>query len=150
MKKVLSVLLTVLVIALSFTFVAGAVECTCKDHTNSADGCHCCVYCPNLDTYYLTSCVKNADGSLKTNDNGEAEFCCTACNGIRPCHCGCDCCPENGEDSAEGPDQLLTDDQQQQVIDGFQSVLGRIREFFDKLFDAIFEFLRFDEIMGNN
>lgn len=150
MKKVLSVLLTILVIALSFTFIAGAEECNCKDHTNGSEKCHCCVYCPNLDTYYLTSCVKNPDGSLKLNENGEVEFCCTDCDGMRFCNCKCDCCMLENDDTATGPDQILDENQQQQVIDGFQKILGRIREFFDKLFDAIFEFLRFDEIMGNN
>lgn len=172
MKKALSVLLTVLVIALSFTFIVGAEAevypvCECRDHTNSADGCHCCVYCDNLDTYYLTPCVKKADGSLDdyyveeeyvNEETGEVtiknrrvvEFCCTDCDGIAPSSCTCGNCDPETDESVKGPDQILDENQQQQVIDGFQSVLGRIREFFDKLFNAIFEFLRFDEIMGNN
>ncbi|MBE6776464.1 MAG: hypothetical protein E7543_09845 [Ruminococcaceae bacterium] len=171
MKKVLSVLLAVLVVSLSFAFVVGAEEavvypvCECKDHTNAAEGCHCCVYCDNLDYGYLTHCVKKADGSLneyyvlekyvdeltgtETYKNRRViEFCCTDCDGIVPSSCSCGKCEPDTDDSVKAPDQLLTEDQQQQVIDGFQSVLGRIRDFFDKLFNAIFEFLRFDEIMG--
>ncbi len=151
MKKTLSILLTVLIIALSFTFIAGAEDCNCKDHTNDEKGCHCCVYCPNLDTYYLTSCVKNDDGSLKLNENGTVDFCCAECTGIAPCACTtCDCCKYENDDTVTGPDQIFDEEQQEQIIDGFQNILGRIRDFFDKLFDAIFEFLRFDEIMGNN
>ena len=148
MKKTLSILMSILIIALSFTFLAGAAGCDCKTHTDSEEGCHCCFACDNLDEGYVTSCIKDAprkeDGSYDT-----AKRCCNECRGLIPCGCGCDCCAAdaNGENTNNG--QILTPDQQEQVVDGFQSVLGRIREFFDKLFNAIFEFLRFDEIMGN-
>ncbi|MBQ3136295.1 MAG: hypothetical protein IJB74_02315 [Clostridia bacterium] len=148
MKKTLSILMSILILALSFTFLAGAAGCDCKTHTNSAEGCHCCFDCNNLDVHYITSCIKDAavDGEYDYNKR-----CCNECTGLIPCNCGCDCCAPDangGNNTGNGP--ILTPDQQEEVIDGFQNVLSRIREFFDKLFNAIFEFLRFDEIMGNN
>lgn len=139
MKKILSILMSILIIVLSFTVMASAAGHPCKDHIVDPEiGCHCCIDCPNLDEDYVTSCIK------------DGKRCCVDCRGVIPCDCGCPCCAtdaDNGETSGNG--QILTPDQQEQVIDGFQGVLARIREFFDKLFDMIFEFLRFDEIMGN-
>ncbi len=151
MKKALSILMSILIIALSFTFIAGAVdacpECLSKEH--KAEKCGCCFYCPNLDTALLVPCLREGNG-VKL-ENGEVAFCCHECDGWYPCDCDCECCPKSASDfENSNNNQILTPEQQEQVIDGFQSVLARIREFFDKLFDAIFEFLRFDEIMGNN
>ncbi len=149
MKKTLSILMSILIIALSFTFVASAAGCGCKDHTNSAEGCHCCLDCNNLDEHYISSCIKDAP---RTED-GKYDFsqrCCNECTGVLPCACGCDCCALSDEDieNMGGQDQILTPEQQEAVVSTFQKVLARIREFFDNLFNAIFEFLRFDEIMG--
>ncbi len=157
MKKTLSILMSILIIALSFVFVVGAegaevdTRCKCLDHKpNPANSCTCCRYCNNVDESWLTTCAKKYDA--QGNRIKEAS-CCTECKGIIPCGCDCPCCPSDSD--ADSPNAgnggaILTPGQQEEVVDGFQGVLGRIRAFFDKLFNAIFEFLRFDEIMGNN
>ena len=157
MKKTLSILMSVLIIALSLSMVSSAAlyECDCEDHV--AENCKCCVYCPNLDTHYLTSCVVNPDGTLKYKNpeapEGEREvaFCCGRCTGIIPCKCGCSCCTLSEEDIENmNPDQIFDENQQEQIITGFQKVLNRFREFFDNFFEMIFEFLRIDDILGGN
>ncbi|MBR5437826.1 MAG: hypothetical protein IKV21_02800 [Clostridia bacterium] len=147
MKKVISVLMSILIVALSFSFVvaAEAPKCECTDHNFSGE-CRCCVYCENLPATALRTCVMNADGTLKKNEDGVVETCCKECNGLTNCTCTCGCCPANG--SSEESGELLNPEQQEAVISTFQGVLARVREFFDKIFNAIFEFLRFDEIMG--
>ncbi len=148
MKKVLSILMSILIIALSLTLIAGAAGCDCKDHTDAASGCHCCINCDNFDVHYATSCVKKVDGNGNVVIDGSTR-CCIECTGIIPCDCGCDCCAPDADNDSSAPDPILTPDQQEQVVSGFQKVLARIREFFDNFFNTIFEFLRFDEIMGN-
>ncbi len=149
MKKTLSILMTILIIALSFTFVASAA-CECREHKASpANSCHCCIDCDNFDEHWASSCVKKTDAEGKIVIDKESR-CCIHCTGLLDCSCGCECCVAGDGNNSSAPGQILTPEQQDQVVDTFQNVLGRIREFFDKLFDAIFEFLRFDEIMGNN
>lgn len=144
MKKALSILMAILVLSMSFVVSVSAADpvCTCEDHKAGTDkSCYCCIYCDNLDRDQLTSCGKDADGT--------EVLCCNECSGIYPCTCGCPCCTLTDaeiEDSKNDP--ILNEEQQQEVIDTFQRVLRQISDFFDKLFDAIFEFLRFDEIMG--
>lgn len=143
MKKALSILLALLVLSMTFIFSVGAADaaCGCLDHTDSAEGCSCCLECDNLDRDQLTSCAKDADGT--------ETLCCMSCSGIFPCKCGCACCALSDKEQEDpGFDPILDEDQQEEVISAFQRVLRQISDFFDKLFDAIFEFLRFDEIMG--
>lgn len=150
MKKTLSILMSILTIVLSLTFLAGAAGCDCKDHTNAATGCHCCIDCDNLDEHYITSCIKD---KAKNGEYNYDDRCCHECTGLIPCTCGCPCCALSDEDLenlGNGNGQIFTPDQQEQIVTGFQKVMLRIREFFDTFFDVIFEFLRFDEIMGNN
>ncbi len=157
MKKTLSILMSVLIIALSFTMVSSAAlyKCDCTDHV--AKDCKCCIYCPNLDKHYLTSCAVNPDGTLKyanpeaPEEERYVELCCKKCTGIIPCSCGCSCCTLSEEDIENmNPDQIFNEQQQEQIVDTFQKVLGRIREFFDDFFDTLFELLRLDEILGRN
>ena len=149
MKKVLSILMSVLIIALSFAVMASAA-CDCSGHKDSpVNSCSCCIDCDNIDTHKLASCVStiNVDGKFVV-DTSKAK-CCTQCTGFTTCTCPCNCCVGDKTGNT-APDQILDEGQQKDVIDTFQKVLGRVREFFDNLFDMIFEFLRFDEIMGNN
>ncbi len=157
MKKTLSILMSVLILALSFTMVssAAAYKCECVDHV--AKDCKCCIYCPNLDNHYLTSCAVNSDGTLKyanpeaPEEERYVELCCKKCTGIIPCDCGCSCCTLSEEDIENmNPDQIFDENQQEQIITGFQKVLGRLRTFFDDFFEMVFEFLRLDEILGRN
>lgn len=158
MKKTLSILMSVLILALSLAMVSSAAaKCECDIEEHPAGKCTCCIYCEELDVHYLTSCAVNPDGTLKyynpeaPEEERYVELCCGDCKGIIPCDCKCSCCTLS-EDDVEDlvPDQIFDDNQQQQIIGTFQKILNRFREFFDNFFDMLFEFLRFDEIMGGN
>ena len=159
MKKVISVILTVLMIFSAMATVAFAAnevpgpqgECGCADHTIASEGCHCCVLCPNIDKSYLTSCAKNTSAT----GTYDGSLCCYACTGIFPCDCGCACCDPNNASDKKDPvigdiDDIWTEDAQEDFVDGFQKILKRISDAFDEFFNMIFEFLRLDEILGNN
>ncbi len=149
MKKALSILMSVLIIALSFTFVASAA-CDCKEHKDApVNSCSCCIECDNIDTHALASCVKTVKVGDKYVIDESVPACCIYCTGFTTCTCACDCCVGDKDGNA-APDQIFDENQQETIIETFQKVLGRVREFFDKFFDAIFEFLRFDQIMGDN
>lgn len=175
MKKLLSVLLALVMLFGCFSMVASAAvtngewvpvskdidgkdiyqyklygECTCEnaDHFN-AEKCHCCVFCPNLDDSYLTKCA------TENNENGETGFdgtvCCEECTGIWPCNCPCACCGEKDQDLEDNKNNIgdIWDEQDQQdFISAFQAILKKISDAFDKFFDAIFAFLRIDEVLG--
>lgn len=146
MKKALSVFLAVLMILSSLAvgfgvFAADSAKCDkCgKDCTKVPGTCHCCAACDYIDETYLTSCVKDADGHFNGN------FCCSKCTGIWPCSCGCSCC-DNFVDKDDDNGPILTPEQQETFINGFRAVLKKVSDVFDKIFDAIFEFLRIGEL----
>lgn len=159
MKKILSVLLAVLMLAATFTcacvvFADDGDEytCTCENCLKNAD-CKCCIYC-NYSQKIL-SCVQKHGGA-----NGEAIYCCEGCSGFLGCRCGedpelcnCDACKaanQTGEDPYSGQTQLIDSDTQKTIIKIFRSVLDKVAEVFDKLFDAVNEFLRLDDFFGRN
>ena len=122
--------------------------CTCDDHVSGAP-CHCCVFCPNLDNSYLTTCAK------ENNKNNEVGFdgtvCCESCTGLWGCNCKCACCGEkdqNLDDNKNNIDDIWGEEEQEEFVNGFQAILKRISDAFDKFFDAIFAFLRLDEVLG--
>lgn len=147
MKKALSVFLAVVMIltslAVSFSAFAWSPSpvpiCGCEDHV--AGKCHCCAYCPNLDETYLTSCAKDASGHFS------GSFCCANCTGIWPCDCGCDCCASQDEPIDSNGDPIFDENQQEQIVDGFQKILKIVSDAFDKFFNAIFEFLRIFDVL---
>lgn len=151
MKKALSVFLAVVMMLSVFGACFGAfadyerpvAQCTCKNH-NPNGPCHCCVYCPNLDKTYQTSCVKDVvdeEGNVVAKS-----FCCSKCTGIFPCSCGCECC-NNFEDKDDNNDKpIFNEDQQEQIVNGFQAVLKKVADVFDMLFKAIFDFLRIGDL----
>ena len=145
MKKTLAVILSVLMILSSFSLGIGVFAedrqkvCTCEDCTKIENGCHCCVYCPYLDKTYLTSCVQDEKGNFVES------FCCGECTGIWPCHCGHPCCDPN-EDPGKGDGPIFTPSEQEDIVRIFQNIIGKIAAVFDKLFDALFEFLRLGEL----
>lgn len=150
MKKVVSVLLAALMLMSCFGMVSFATvekegKCTCDGNHNPNASCSCCLFCPNLDAGKVTSCAK---GSL----NSDVKIvCCYECTGIKGCTCGCECCKTADEDinSDNGTlDDLITDEDKDNFVDGFQSILKTLSDFFDMVFDAIFEFLRIDEVLG--
>lgn len=126
--------------------------CTCEnaDHFNG-EKCHCCVFCPNLDDSYLTKCA------IENNENGETGFdgtvCCEECTGIWPCNCKCSCCGEKDQDLDDNNnniDDIWDEQDQENFVNGFQAILKKISDAFDRFFDAIFAFLRLDEVLGRN
>ncbi len=142
MKKVISVFLAALMLmaCMSVAGVAADYECTCAEGVHVSEGlCDCCVYCPNPDKGAWNTCYR---------DNGA--FCCEDCDGIRPCGCECVCCTVNEDiDGDKGNlDDYITEQDKEQFVDGFQAILKKISDFFDMVFDAIFEFLRIDEVLG--
>ncbi len=148
MKKVISIILSLIMIASVFALPVGAVtvsatECTCEDHT-ADEPCHCCLYCDNFDNKYRTTCAK-------LEEDGTYSVCCADCSGIFPCECDCPCCGKNAEGTPEnnGNAPVLTPDQQEEVISSFQAVMKKIVEFFNEFFNYIFEFLKFADIMGS-
>lgn len=177
MKKSISVLLALIMLFSCFSMVASAAyyegemvavgydvdgsvihqyrvtsDCTCENaaHLNSEE-CHCCVKCPNLDISYLTKCA------TENNEDGEIGFdgsvCCEDCTGIWGCNCKCACCGEKDQDLEDNNHNIgdIWDEQDQQdFISSFQAILKKISDAFDKFFDAIFAFLRIDEVLGNN
>lgn len=165
MKKTLSVILALIMLMSSFVTAFAAEdttaaedigdigtykECVCDDCTK-ADGCICCVFCPYLNEDYILQCVKVVDGP-----EGERHIvkCCANCTGLFPCDCGtksdCGCATCDGKsievDDGLG-DPLLTPEQQEEFVTGFQKIIKIIADAFTKFFDAIFEFLRIDEVL---
>ncbi len=174
MKKSLSILVAIVMLFSCFAMTASAAitgremvavdedingyiyqyklygDCTCTDAAHfDGEACHCCVFCPNLDDSYLTKCA------TENNEPGETGFdgtvCCEECEGIWPCNCKCACCSDKNqdlEDNKNNIDDYWGEEQQEDFVNGFQAILKRISDAFDKFFDAIFEFLRLDEILG--
>lgn len=151
MKKALSIILSLIMIAAVFALPASAedavvipaAECNCEDHVASG-ACHCCIYCENLDLKYRTSCVKELE-------DGTYSVCCAACDGIFPCECFCPCCDKSAEGNPEasGNTPVLTPEQQEEVITSFQGIMQKIVEIFNEFFNYLFEFLKLSDIMGS-
>ncbi len=160
MRKIISLILAVLML---FSVMAVSVsaaekeECGCSDHIAGA-GCHCCLYCPEITWGYVTPCAYEYVGGKYQLKN---EFCCSDCRGVLDnnyqCGCNCSCCvvnPDNTIGTSKAPiggifEKLWDEEAQQDFVNGFQAVLARISAVFDRIFDAIFEFLRLDEVLGN-
>lgn len=151
MKKIIAVLLSALMIfsvmGVAYAAEIQEVEVTgqCTHEHKDAAPCHCCLFCPNIDISYLTTCAKNQGDGMKY----DGSLCCAECTGIFPCNCGCSCCAESQDKDDDGNklDDLITDADKDSFVAGFQSILKVISDWFDKIFDAIFEFLRFDEVV---
>lgn len=164
MKKIISVLLAVLMIFSSMAMLASATEitddestavdrfgvCTCADHKDDIECC-CCIHCETTNDNFRTSC---AIPQYDANGNKYYKVCCKDCVGVYPCDCGCVCCSDRNEDIGNKNDSnvgdYITDADKENFVDGFQAILKRISDFFDMLFNTIFEFLRIDEVLGGN
>ena len=158
MKRIMSILLVALMLMSCLVCTLGVFAeeanytCTCADCKKTPD-CRCCIYCNY--TAKRMSCVATHGGA-----NGEAVYCCSRCTGFLGCTCGdnvelCDCeaCKlenQNGQDPYSGNTQIVDSDTQKTIIEIFQNVLSKISGVFDKLFDAIFEFLRIGDFNQNN
>ena len=126
-------------------------ECKCSECTKTA-GCICCVFCPYLNEAYVLSCAEVVVGS-----NGEKRvvLCCENCKGVFPCECGvkasdCSCviCDGKSKEANESEkDPLLSEEQQKDFVTAFQKIIKVLENAFNKFFDAIFEFLRIEEVV---
>lgn len=150
MKKALSLFLAVLML---FSVCASSMsvfaedevamgECACADCTRIMNGCHCCAACPYIDASYLLACAKDNEGHYK------GSTCCGECSGIWPCGCSCSCCQDKSEDPNPDSDPLIPANVRTTIIEAFQNAIQKVSAVFDKIFDAIFEFLRIDGILG--
>lgn len=158
MRKIISVVLVALMLFSVMAFSASAVVgCNCgSDHVDSYD-CLCCVYCPNLSEARIVSCAKK-------NEAGEYTFCCVDCqgfigaNGKCGCKKACECCVLN-EDGVVGGgsntgvfgdtiEDVWGEKQQNNFVESFQAILKKISDAFDRFFNAIFEFLKIDNVPG--
>lgn len=159
MRKIISVVLAALML---FSVMAISVSaegaCTCGPEHVGGHDCLCCVYCPDLPQGRIVSCAKK-------NADGEYEFCCKDCQGFvgadGKCGCKAECtCCVLAEDGTIGGgtgdiggiggslDEVWGEEQQNSFIEGFQAILKKISDAFDRFFNAIFEFLRIDNVPG--
>lgn len=161
MRKIISVILAVLMLFSVMAVSASAAMGVCKCDDHKADTtCHCCINCPENPSFgYVTPCHK-------TMVNGKYElvetFCCDDCKGFIDndfkCGCNCDCCKLNADGTIGSSglaiggvwEEVWDEEAQEEFVTGFQAVLKRISDVFDKIFNAIFEFLRLDEVLGRN
>ena len=151
MRKIISVLLVALMLFSVVAVSASAADgCDCTNHVEDMD-CRCCINCTELDKSMIMSCAKDANGNVT------GKTCCTACKGFLQknagCGCSCSCCGDansstNNSGGALGG--IVTDKDKQNFVDIFQSILGKISAAFDNFFNAIFEFLKLDEVLGRN
>lgn len=141
MKKVISVFLAALMLMSCFavaSFAAPVCDCGIGDHKTTGY-CTCCPFCPNVDHSYILDCV-----DLETG-----EMCCDKCSGMATGDCGCDCSTcTTGSSENYKPEDIITPEQQENFIDAFQQFIKKISDFFDELFDKIFEFLKIDDVIG--
>lgn len=175
MKKALSVILAMILLMSCFATAFAADEeivlddssyayneCKCENckykdckdaNCSHAKDCNCCIYCSHLDeSLIIKQCVNYY---YDENGNRWVNKCCANCRGIWPCDCGtntmCGCKTCNGDsidkDTGDG-EPILTPEQQEQVVDGFQKVIKIVSDVFNQIFEAIFKFLRIDEILG--
>ena len=152
MKKIISVLLAVLMIfsvmAVSASAADGAM-CNCGNHNfDNPTNCYCCINCPTIPENHRFTCTRVEGTTYVT--------CCPKCPGyfgatytVCTCNCGCNACGENASTNGDSSilDGVVSDKDKENFVDGFQAILKKISDVFDRFFNAIFEFLRIDEIL---
>ena len=146
MKKSLSILLAVLLVfaTLAVGFAAFAESddpSVCrgncgKPHSATPSSCTCCLNCQNLDMSKVSACAKDADGVKKDG------FCCANCTGFYDCTCGktCKCkfCQGTGDAEETELKPVIPETTQNYIKDLFQSIIHKISEVFDRMFEVAF------------
>lgn len=132
------------------TVIEGQCTCNAGQHKDKGD---CCIYCPNLDHSLVKSCVTWVTNPDNPEGKKLAAACCVDCTGLVGCRCNCGCaaCAKDSVDVDEGDSTLgefWGPTEQENFINGFQAILKKISDAFDAFFDAIFKFLRIDEVIG--
>lgn len=127
-------------------------SCRCHGDGSHTGDCNCCVLCPNIPASKLSNCARSTEPIGIGNSAFDGYLCCTECTGMWGCNCGCACCglDHDQKDNENTLGDIWGEEEQENFIDAFQSVLKRISDAFDKFFDAIFAFLRLDEVLGRN
>lgn len=150
MKKLTAIILAVLMLFSAMSVMASAIEiqevevtgnCTHHKLNDAVYGCTCCIFCPGFDVSLLTACAKNQTNNTKY----DGSLCCYECTGIYPCDCGCECCGQIEED--EGYLPIIDENDRENFVSAFQAFLKKVSDWFDMVFNAIFEFLRLDEVL---
>ena len=179
MKKIISVLLSVVLAFSCMALTASALEFadepvnagdvdnanmpvlqykvlgTCDHHFGDepfTGACDCCVLCPNVDASELTDCARGTEPIGIGDSLFDGYLCCTECTGMWGCDCGCACCglDHDQKDNENTLGDIWGEEEQKNFVNGFQAILKTISDAFDKFFDAIFAFLRLDEVLGRN
>ena len=140
-------------------------------------GCDCCEKCPNyikngvavnigeysgcfVDSYFDIDTM-NADGSLAHKGDLTTHYywkakCCGLCTGKSGCKCnntedldacGCPYCKYKPDHTDEKIEEGL-EKGRQGYIKGIQTALKSMRDVMYELFDALFKFLRLDDVIG--
>lgn len=151
---------------------------SCSNPCTGVFGCTCCSDCPgHLDEngnatnvagylecrygYYLDADVKDSKGNLVHQGDNKMHYywkakCCDDCTGKAGCKCNCEDasgvkCPycmndedDNLNDKVEGGIHAA----QNGFINGIQTALTSVRDVMYELFDALFKFLRLEDILG--
>lgn len=150
----------------------------CNNPCTGEFGCTCCELCPgHIDEngnatntsgylpchydFYLDVDILDADGNIIHKGDQTTHYywkakCCDACTGKVGCKCDCKKgrepnCPYCIDDTKDDVGDKIEDGihkGQLGYINGIQKALTSMRDVMYKLFDALFKFLRLDEILG--
>ena len=150
MKKTLAILLAVIMLLASFAisfavFADEPVDPICsacgKQHTSTVRGsCTCCLRCPYLDLSKVVACHKDNNGVTSS-------YCCGNCTGFYGCTCGqnpdCGCrfCNGTGVEQETDVKPIVPEQTQIHIKELFQTIMHKISEVFDRIFEAAFAVL---------
>lgn len=146
----------------------GVFGCTCCEacpgHLNeNGEATNLTGYLECRFGYYLDADIMDGNGNVIYDGDNTVHYywkvkCCDDCTGKTGCKC--DCKLENGKTN-KCPYCVNTDDDnidnkvdqgiqsaQNGFINGIQTALKSVRDVMYKLFDALFEFLRLEDLLG--
>ena len=151
---------------------------SCNNPCTGKFGCTCCDQCPgHIDEngvatntsgylpcrfdFYLDVDIVDADGNIIHKGDQKVHYywkvkCCDACTGKVGCKCNCKdgkdpkCpyCVDETEDDTDKKIEEGIDKGRTGFINGIQKALTSVRDVMYKLFDALFKFLRLEDLLG--